>query len=141
MKEFRAAVEAGDFESIGDLLADDVVFRSPVAFKPYEGRPIVHAILRGVGRVFKDFHYVSEINDPNGRDHALVFEADVDGVSLHGCDFLTLNDEGRISEFTVMVRPLSAANALAQAMGAEFEQIQSEAIAALSGLRTSPEGK
>lgn len=133
MKEFRAAVEAGDFESIGDLLADDVVFRSPVAFKPYEGRPIVHAILRGVGRVFKDFRYVREINDPHGRDHALVFEADVDGVSLHGCDFLTLNDEGRISEFTVMVRPLSAANALAQAMGAQFEQIQSEAIAASPG--------
>jgi ketosteroid isomerase-like protein len=50
MKEFRAAVEAGDFAALGDLLADDVVFRSPVAFKPYEGRALVAAILRGVGR-------------------------------------------------------------------------------------------
>lgn len=127
MKEFRMAVEAGDFESIGALLADDVVFRSPVAFRPYEGRPIVHAILRGVGRVFTDFRYVSQISE--GNDHALLFETDVDGVSLHGCDFIHTNDDGKISEFTVMVRPLSAANALAQAMGAQFEQIQSEATA------------
>lgn len=132
MKEFRAAIEAGDFESVGDLLADDIVFRSPVAFKPYEGRPIVHAILRGVGRVFTDFHYVHEINQ--GASHALVFETVVDGVSLHGCDFITVNDEGKISEFTVMVRPLSAANALAQAMGAQFAQIQAEAIAASTAL-------
>jgi hypothetical protein len=130
MNEFRMAVEAGDFEGMGDLLADNVLFRSPVAFRPYEGRPIVHAILRGVGRVFKDFHYLSEINDAHGRDQALLFEAAVDGVTVHGCDFLHLDDEGKISEFTVMVRPLSAANALAQAMGAQFEQIQAEAIAA-----------
>ncbi len=130
MKEFRAAVEAGDFEGIGDLLADDVVFRSPVAFKPYEGKPIVHAILRGVGRVFKDFHYVNEIvDDP---DSALIFETFVEGVSLNGCDFIRVNDEGLISEFTVMVRPLSAANALAEAMGAQFPQIQAEAIAAMT---------
>src|SRR5690606_11733924 len=63
MKEFRAAVEAGDFDAIGALFADDVVFRSPVAFKPYAGRPIVHAIIRGVGRVFEDFRYVNEIAD------------------------------------------------------------------------------
>ncbi len=129
MKEFRAAVEAGDFESIGALLADDVVFRSPVAFKPYEGRPIVHAILRGVGRVFADFRYVGEIND--GNDHALLFETVVDGVSLHGCDFIRVNDDGLIAEFSVMVRPLSAANALAQAMAKEFKQIQAEAAAAI----------
>lgn len=128
MKEFRAAVEARDFESIGALLADDVVFRSPVAFTPYEGRPIVHAILRGVSRVFKDFHYVGEIND--GVDHALLFETAVDGVSLNGCDFIHVNDDGKIAELTVMVRPLSAANALAQAMGAQFEQIQTEAASA-----------
>lgn len=133
MKEFRAAVEAGDFESLGDLLADDVVFHSPVAFAPYEGRPIVHAILRGVGRVFTDFHYVGEINDPNGTDHALLFETAVNGVSLHGCDFLHVNEDGKISEFTVMVRPLSASNALAEAMGAQFEQIRNEAISASTG--------
>jgi ketosteroid isomerase-like protein len=138
MREFRAAVEAGDFAALGDLLADDVVFRSPVAFTPYEGRPIVAAILRGVGRVFTDFRYVRELADAStgaggGTGSALVFETYVDGVSLHGCDFIRLDDEGRVSELTVMVRPLSAAQALATAMGAQFPQIQAEAMAELTG--------
>jgi hypothetical protein len=129
---FRAVVEAGDFAAVGDLLADDVVFRSPVAFKPYEGRAIVAAIIRGVGRVFTDFRYVREITDDDGRGSALVFETLVDGVSVNGIDLIRLDDGGLISELTVMVRPLSAANALAQAMAAQFPQIQAEALAALS---------
>jgi len=131
MNEFRAAVEAGDFAALGDLLAEDVVFRSPVAFKPYEGRPIVAAILRGVGRVFTDFRYVRELAD--GQGSALVFETVVDGVSVNGIDLISTNDAGLISELTVMVRPLSGANALAQAMGAQFDQIQAEALADLTG--------
>ncbi|MET0467854.1 MAG: nuclear transport factor 2 family protein [Aeromicrobium sp.] len=127
MNTFRAAVEAGDFASLADLLADDVVFRSPVAFSPYEGKPIVAAILRGVGRVFTDFRYVRELEATDGS--ALVFETSVDGVSLHGIDLIVLDDAGLISELTVMVRPLSAANALAAAMGAQFPQIQAEALA------------
>ena len=131
MKEFRSAVEAGDFAALGDLLAEDVVFRSPVAFKPYEGKPIVAAILRGVGRVFTDFRYVRELADQDGS--VLVFETVVDGVSVNGIDLIRTNDDGRISELTVMVRPLSGANALAQAMGAQFDQIQAEALADLTG--------
>jgi hypothetical protein len=127
MNEFRAAVESGDFASLADLLADDVVFRSPVAFTPYVGKPIVAAILRGVGRVFTDFRYVRELTAPDGS--ALVFETRVDGVSVHGIDLIVLDDAGLISELTVMVRPLSAANALAAAMGAQFPQIQAEALA------------
>src|SRR5215212_8768809 len=131
MKEFRAAVESGDFAALGDLLADDVVFRSPVAFKPYEGRAIVAAIVRGVGRVFTDFRYVRELADADGRGSALVFETVVDGVSVNGIDLIRLDDDGLISELTVMVRPLSGANTLAQAMAAQFDQIQSEAVAEL----------
>ncbi|QGG43031.1 nuclear transport factor 2 family protein [Aeromicrobium yanjiei] len=133
MNEFRVAVEAGDFAALGDLLADDVVFRSPVAFTPYEGRPIVAAILRGVGRVFTDFRYVRELEDADGQGSALVFETYVDGTSVNGIDLIRLDGEGRIAELTVMVRPLSAANALATAMAAEFTQIQAEAAAAMSG--------
>lgn len=133
MKSFRALVEAGDFAGLEDLLADDVVFRSPVAFKPYEGKAIVAAILRGVGRVFTDFRYVRELADSDGRGSALIFETFVDGTSLNGIDLIRTDDSGKISEFTVMVRPLSAANALAAAMGAQFPQIQAEAVAALSG--------
>jgi ketosteroid isomerase-like protein len=130
MKDFRDAIEAWDFERAGDLLADDVTFTSPVAFKPYEGKAITSAILRGVSRVFTDFHYLREINDP--PHSALIFEARVGdtGIAVNGCDFITTNDDGLISEFTVMVRPLKAAQALAEAMGAQFEQIHGEAIAA-----------
>lgn len=128
MLEFRALVEAGDFASLEDLLADDVVFRSPVAFKPYEGKAIVAAILRGVGRVFTDFRYVRELSDADGHGSALIFETFVDGTSLHGIDLIRTNEAGKICEFTVMVRPLSAANALAAAMAAQFPQIHNEAM-------------
>ncbi|MCU1642463.1 MAG: hypothetical protein JWN03_2738 [Nocardia sp.] len=129
MNSFRQAVEARDQQAIEALLADDVVFTSPVAFKPYPGKAITAAILRGVMRVFEDFHYVREIADSNGRDHALLFEATVAGKKLTGCDFLKFDDEGKIIDLMVMVRPLSGATALAEAMGAQFEQIQQEAMA------------
>ncbi|MCM6774142.1 nuclear transport factor 2 family protein [Nocardia sp. CDC159] len=128
MHPFRAAVEARDEAAIEQLLADDVVFTSPVAFKPYPGKAITAAILRAVMRVFEDFRYLREIADPNGRDTALVFEATVAGKRLTGCDFVHVNDEGKIDDLMVMVRPLSAASALAEAMGAQFERIQREAV-------------
>ncbi|WP_328410122.1 nuclear transport factor 2 family protein [Nocardia sp. NBC_00403] len=127
MHPFRKAVEAGDAAAIEALLADNVVFTSPVAFKPYPGRAITAAIIRGVMRVFEDFHYIREITDTNGLDHALVFEAKVDGKQLTGCDFIHLDADGKIDDLMVMVRPLSAANALAAAMGAQFDRIQREA--------------
>ncbi|MBS4103368.1 nuclear transport factor 2 family protein [Tsukamurella paurometabola] len=128
MRKFRAAVEARDGEAFDGLLADDVTFTSPVAFKPYEGRHITAAILRGVLRVFEDFRYVREIND--GDDHALVFEAVVDGKKVTGCDFIHVGADGKIDDFMVMVRPLSAAQALSAAMGAQFGAIAEEAAAA-----------
>ncbi|KQY04462.1 hypothetical protein ASD37_21375 [Mycobacterium sp. Root135] len=127
MQEFRRAVEARDEEAIAALLADDVVFTSPVAFAPYPGKATTAAILRAVLRVFEDFHYVREIADVDGQDSALIFKAVVSGKQVNGCDFLHVNDEGLIDDFTVMVRPLSAANALQVAMGAEMERIQHEA--------------
>ena len=129
MHAFRKAVEAGDMDAATALLAEDVVFTSPVAFKPYQGKPITAAILRAVARVFGDFTYVREIANPDGRDMALVFTATVDGKSLNGCDFLHFNEAGEIDDFVVMVRPLSAARALADAMGAQFDRIAEEAAA------------
>ncbi|MET8692255.1 nuclear transport factor 2 family protein [Streptomyces bauhiniae] len=130
MHPFRAAVENRDADAIEALLAEDVVFTSPVAFKPYAGKPITAAILRGVLRVFEDFRYVKEIANPDGRDHAFVFTATVNGREIQGCDFLHFDEEGRIDDFTVMVRPLSAAQALSEAMGAQFERISQEAAGA-----------
>ncbi|MFG3523404.1 nuclear transport factor 2 family protein [Nocardia nova] len=125
MQAFRQAVEARDSAAIEALLAENVVFTSPVAFKPYPGRAITAAILRGVMRVFEDFRYVREITD--GHDSTLIFEATVDGKHVTGADFIHTDEAGRIDDLMVMVRPLSAANALAAAMGAQFERIQAEA--------------
>jgi hypothetical protein len=127
MHPFRAAVEARDLTAIDALLAENVVFTSPVAFKPYPGKAMTAAILRGVLRVFQDFRYIREIAGADDRDHALVFTATVNGKHITGCDFLHIDDDGLIDDFMVMVRPLSAATALAEAMNAEFDQIAREA--------------
>jgi SnoaL-like domain len=128
MHPFRRAVEERDEAAIQAMLADAVVFTSPVAFKPYVGKPITAAILRGVLRVFEDFHYVREIHDSNGLDHAFVFETTVSGKKITGCDFLHFNDDGLIDDFMVMVRPLSGATALSEAIGVQFDRIQQEAV-------------
>ncbi|MFE7932074.1 nuclear transport factor 2 family protein, partial [Streptomyces sp. NPDC057456] len=129
MRAFREAVEAGDLDAVEALLAEDVVFTSPVVFKPYPGKAITASILRGVTRVFEDFRYERELDGADGRDHALVFRARVGERELTGCDFIHLNEEGLIDELTVMVRPLSGAQALAAAMGAQFDEILKEAEA------------
>jgi hypothetical protein len=117
---FRAAIEAGDLPGALALLADDVVFRSPVVFKPYHGRAAVAPILAAVAQVFEEFRYVREIGGPGARDHALLFEARVGDRHLEGCDFLHTADDGLIDQFAVMVRPLSATLALAEAMQARL---------------------
>jgi hypothetical protein len=127
MRAFREAVEAQDMDAVEALLAKDVVFTSPVVFKPYPGKAITAAILHGVARVFEDFRYVREIGDPDGSDSALMFAARVGDRELTGCDFIHVNEEGLIDELTVMIRPLSGAQALQAAMGAQFERIAKEA--------------
>ncbi|KOG58732.1 nuclear transport factor 2 family protein [Streptomyces sp. NRRL WC-3725] len=129
MRAFREAVEAGDLDAVEALLAEDVVFTSPVVFKPYPGKAITAAVLRAVVHVFDDFRYVREIGDPDGPDHALVFRARVGDRELTGCDFLHVNEDGLIDDLMVMVRPLSGAQALREAMAARFEQIVKDAEA------------
>lgn len=129
MRAFREAVEAGDLGAVEALLAEDVVFTSPVVFKPYEGKAITAAILGAVVKVFEDFRYVSELSGEDGRDHALVFSTRVGERALDGCDFIHLDENGLIDRLMVMVRPLSGAQALAAAMGARFEEIAKEAEA------------
>ncbi|MGW2342451.1 nuclear transport factor 2 family protein [Streptomyces sp. NPDC001661] len=130
MHPFRAAVEKDDLDAVEAMLAENVVFTSPVVFKPYPGKAITGAILRGVTRVFEDFRYVREIGDADGRDHVLVFEARVGDRKITGADFLHFDEDGLIDDFMVMVRPLSAAQALAEAMGAQFDRIAQEASGA-----------
>jgi len=124
---FREAIETKDMDAVEALLADDVVFRSPVAFAPYPGKAITNAILRSVAEVFEDFRYVREIRD--GRNHALVFEATIDDLTVTGCDFLVYDENDRIVDFMVMVRPLKAAQALATRMAQRYPDIQAAALA------------
>jgi hypothetical protein len=124
MHPFRSALEARDLDAAVALLASDVVFRSPIVFKPYHGPAAVAAILAAVSQVFEDFSYVREIGAPDARDHALVFRARVGDKQIEGCDFLHLDDGGSVDELVVMVRPLSGALALADAMKAQLALAQ-----------------
>ncbi|QBF46231.1 nuclear transport factor 2 family protein [Janibacter limosus] len=122
---FREAIERHDMDAVEAMLADDVVFHSPVAYTPYPGKPITNAILRAVTEVFEDFRYVRQLQD--GREEAYVFEATVDGLELTGVDLLTLDEDGKIVDFMVMTRPLRASQALAARMAERFPQIQQAA--------------
>jgi hypothetical protein len=126
MHPFRGAVEAQDIEAAIALLAEDVVFSSPVVFKPYHGREAVAPLLRAVSRVFEDFRYEREIGAEGDSDHALVFSARIGDRKLDGCDFLHTGEDGLIDELIVMVRPLSGALALAEAMKAELLAVQGD---------------
>lgn len=126
MHKFRAAVEAKNFEAVPPMLAEDAVFRSPVVFKPFEGREYVAAVLLAALRTLEDFRYECELSSEDGRDHALVFKARVGGREVHGCDFIHENADGQIEEFTVMLRPLSAVQAVGEAMIAAIELSKSD---------------
>jgi hypothetical protein len=105
------------------MLAPDVAFRSPIVFKPYEGREAVAPILAAVATVFEDFRYTEQI-DGDGAS-ALIFKARVGDREVDGLDLLKFGDDGLVSDFTVMVRPLSGAMALADAMRARLTEAAS----------------
>ena len=126
MHPFRAAVEGRDLAAAVALLAEDVVFRSPVVFTPYRGRDAVGPILHAVSEVFEDFRYVREVGAPEQPDHVLVFRARVGAMEIEGIDLLHTADDGSIDELTVMVRPLKAVLALAEAMQAKLAAANSD---------------
>lgn len=116
---FREAIESHDIEAAIAQLADDVVFRSPVVYKPYEGAEAVGGLLRFVSEVFEDFRYVNQLDSDDGM--ALIFEARVGEKQLQGLDLFRFDENDRIIELTVMVRPMSGMHALAEAMKAKLE--------------------
>ncbi|GAA2296649.1 nuclear transport factor 2 family protein [Streptomyces caniferus] len=123
---FKAAVEAADLDAVEELFTEDVRLYSPVKFTPFEGRPMVLGLFGVLLRTFKDFHYVGELAGsaqtaagPDGGSAdstVLIFRATVNGKQIHGIDLLQFDDAGRIKEFTVMVRPQSAVQALGEAV-------------------------
>jgi hypothetical protein len=116
---FRLAVEADDEDAAFALLHDDVEFRSPAVHRPYLGRAAVAHLLHHAKATLEGLTYVDELRGE--RSVALVFTARVGDRDVEGLDHLTLDDEGRITTFRVMIRPLSGLIATAQAMGARLE--------------------
>jgi hypothetical protein len=115
---FRRAIEAMDVAAVMATLAPDVVFNSPIVHKPYNGREAVGFVLAGVMRVFQDFRYVAAYASQDG--HVLRFTTRVGNRDLDGVDILAFDADGLIADFSVMVRPYSAATALREAMAAEL---------------------
>lgn len=110
-------VDARDPSGLRSLLADEVVFHSPVVHSPQEGKAITTMYLTAAFSVLMNsqFRYVREIESAN---HALLeFVTELDGIHLNGVDLIEWNDGGQIIDFKVMVRPLKAINLLHQKMG------------------------
>jgi hypothetical protein len=117
---FRQAAETKDFSKLGELAREDIVFRSPVVFKPYDGLAAVTVLLGAVAEVFEDFSYVDQVETDDTA--VLVFRARVGDRELDGVDVLRFDEEGRVAEMMVMVRPMSGMHALADAMRRKLEQ-------------------
>jgi hypothetical protein len=115
---FGIAIEAGDEEAALATIADNVVFHSPAVYRAYQGKAKVEALLRAAATVFENFRYTNEWRD--GATTILFFEANVGDRGLQGVDILRENEAGQIEDFTVMIRPLSGLQAVAQAMQARF---------------------
>ncbi|MDH1914970.1 nuclear transport factor 2 family protein [Acinetobacter junii] len=124
IKKWHQMLETNDMSILNDLLADEVVFRSPVAYKPYDGKQVVFFILTNVIQVFQDFTYHREFFTEDGENVVLEFSANVSGKSLKGIDMIRFNDRGQIIDFEVMIQPMSGLAALAEQMGQRISQYQ-----------------
>ncbi|AUX89364.1 MULTISPECIES: nuclear transport factor 2 family protein [Acinetobacter] len=117
-------LETRDMSILNELLADNVVFRSPVAFQPYPGKQVVFFILTNVIQVFENFTYHREFLSEDGNNVVLEFSANVSDKKLKGIDMIQFNDEGQIIDFEVMIRPKSGLEALAVEMGQRIQAYQ-----------------
>ncbi|MCB5911819.1 nuclear transport factor 2 family protein [Streptomyces pinistramenti] len=125
-ERFKEAVEKRELGALEGLFTEDVRFFSPVKFRPFEGRTMLLGVFGVLLRTFDDFRYVGELAGAAdtaagpAAGHAdstvLIFRATVNGKEIHGIDLLQYDEAGLIKEFTVMVRPLSAVQALGDAV-------------------------
>lgn len=123
---FRTAVETGEIADSAALFREDVVFRSPVVYKPYEGRDTVLKVLEAAERVLGlggHFQYLHQLEDPDARVAILEFATEVDGREVEGIDKLEFDEDGRITELKVMLRPASALQAVGARMAEEFARL------------------
>lgn len=123
---FRAAVEARDIGAAADLFSPQASFRSPVLFRPYEGREQVLKVLQAAERVLgigEEFHYVHQLEDPRDRVAMLEFVTSVDGKRVEGIDKLTFDETGAITELKVLIRPASALQVVGARMAEAFSEL------------------
>jgi hypothetical protein len=117
-------VQTRNAKGLRDLLADEVVFHSPVVHTPQAGKAVTTQYLAAAFQVFfnASFRYVREVVGP--RDAVLEFQVEIDGITVNGVDMIRWNDEGRITDFKVMIRPLKAINLIHQKMAAMLQANQ-----------------
>ena len=117
IEAWHRLVQSRDPAALSELLADDVVFHSPVVHTPQRGRQLTELYLRAALKVFfnDSFRYVRETI---AHDHAVLeFAVTLDGIEVNGVDIISWNADGRITQFKVMLRPLKAVNLIHQRMG------------------------
>ncbi|KAB0502907.1 nuclear transport factor 2 family protein [Pseudomonas moorei] len=117
LNQWHEMIRSGDLNALPGLLDPNAVFRSPMAHTPYPGAPVVSMILNTVFNVFRDFAYHRELATDDGLNVVLEFSAMVGEKQLKGIDMIRFNEEGKIVDFEVMVRPLSGLQALGEEMG------------------------
>jgi hypothetical protein len=117
LTKWHHIVRDRDPAGLNDLLADDVIFHSPVVHTPQLGKAITSKYLAAAVLVFgnESFRYVREVVGES--DAVLEFETEIDGIMINGVDMIKWDSEGKITEFKVMVRPLKAINLIHQKMG------------------------
>ena len=112
-----------DSSVLDDILAENVVFYSPIVFKPQQGKVSTRAYLTAALRMFQEagFHYVIELV---GEGQAVLeFNAEIDGVEIDGVDIISWDEEGKITEFKVMIRPFRAIEKVGEKMREQFSNM------------------
>lgn len=115
---FRRAAESKDLDLLAETLREDVVLHSPVLFRGFEGRETVIAVLTHVAATLEGLSYIDELAE--GDSVCLRFKAKVGDRELEGIDFLELDEEGRVRELTVFMRPFSALTSFNERMAARL---------------------
>ena len=117
-------IETRDAAGLDNILADSVVFHSPIVHTPQEGKPITKLYLTAALYVFNNdsFKYLREVI--SGNNAVLEFSIVIEGITVNGVDMITWGADGRITEFKVMVRPLKAINLIHKMMGEMLQKIK-----------------
>jgi len=127
LKNWHTFLETRNPKILDDLLANEVIFYSPIVWAPQEGKPITKLYLIAAMEVFgnenSDFKYVKQVIDKN--NFFMEFTTTIEGVTVNGIDMIEVNDEGKIITFKVMIRPLKAINKVHEKMGEMLEKLKS----------------